>query len=105
MTQRHTDSPLGLQVPLEVTSLIPLPPGQKPYQAHPRLYAHDQMGKGARDLGSISPLEKEMATHSSTFTWKILWTEEPGRLQSTRGGGAWWAAGLEVAQSDTAEAT
>ena len=28
------------------------------------------------------PLEKEMATHSSTLTWKILWTEEPGRLHS-----------------------
>ena len=27
-------------------------------------------------------LEKEMATHSSTFAWKIPWTEEPGRLQS-----------------------
>ena len=25
-----------------------------------------------------------MATHSSTLAWKILWTEEPGRLQSTR---------------------
>ena len=23
-----------------------------------------------------------MATHSSTLTWKISWTEEPGRLQS-----------------------
>ena len=23
-----------------------------------------------------------MATHSSTLTWKIPWTEEPGRLQS-----------------------
>ena len=28
------------------------------------------------------PLEKEMATHSSTFAWKIPWMEEPGRLQS-----------------------
>ena len=28
-------------------------------------------------------LEKEMATHSSTLAWKILWTEEPGGLQST----------------------
>ena len=27
-------------------------------------------------------LEKTMATHSSTLAWKILWTEEPGRLQS-----------------------
>ena len=28
------------------------------------------------------PLEKEMATHSSTLALEILWTEEPGRLQS-----------------------
>ena len=27
-------------------------------------------------------LEKAMATHSSTFAWKIPWMEEPGRLQS-----------------------
>ena len=27
-------------------------------------------------------LEKAMALHSSTFAWKIPWTEEPGRLQS-----------------------
>ena len=27
------------------------------------------------------PLEKEMATHSSTLAWKIPWTEEPDRLQ------------------------
>ena len=26
-------------------------------------------------------LEKEIATHSSIFAWKILWTEEPGGLQ------------------------
>ena len=26
--------------------------------------------------------EKAMATHSSTLAWKILWTEEPGGLQS-----------------------
>ena len=40
----------------------------------------------AEDLGSIpvqeDPLEKDMATHSSTLAWKILWMEEPGRLQS-----------------------
>ena len=28
-------------------------------------------------------LEKEMAIHSSTISWKTPWTEEPGRLQST----------------------
>ena len=29
-------------------------------------------------------LEKEKATLSSTFAWKIPWTEEPGRLRSMR---------------------
>ena len=33
-------------------------------------------------LGWEDPLEKEMATHSSSLAWKIPWTEEPGRLQS-----------------------
>ena len=35
-----------------------------------------------RSLGREDPLEKEMATHSSTLAWKIPWTEEPGMLQS-----------------------
>ena len=35
-----------------------------------------------RALGWEDPLEKEMATHSSTLAWKIPWTEEPGKLQS-----------------------
>ena len=35
-----------------------------------------------RSLGWEDPLEKEMATHSSIHAWKILWTEEPGGLQS-----------------------
>ena len=34
-----------------------------------------------RSLGHEDPLEKEMATHSSTIAWKIPRTEEPGRLQ------------------------
>ena len=33
-------------------------------------------------LGGEDPLEKEMATHSSTLSWKIPWTKEPGGLQS-----------------------
>ena len=32
-------------------------------------------------LGWEDPLEKEMATQSSTLVWKIPWTEEHGRLQ------------------------
>ena len=33
-----------------------------------------------RSLGREDPLEKAMATHSSTLAWKIPWTEKPGRL-------------------------
>ena len=35
-----------------------------------------------QSMGWEDPLEKEMATHSSTLAWKIPWTEEPGSLQS-----------------------
>ena len=35
-----------------------------------------------RSLGQKYPLEKKMATHSSTLAWKIPWMEEPGGLQS-----------------------
>ena len=31
-------------------------------------------------LGQEDPLEKEMATHSSVFAWRIQWTEETGSL-------------------------
>ena len=36
-----------------------------------------------QSLGQEDLLGKEMATHSSTLAWKIPWTEELGRLQST----------------------
>ena len=36
-----------------------------------------------QSLGREDPLEKEIATHSSILAWRIPWTEEPGRLQST----------------------
>ena len=52
--------------------------------------------KRVGDAGSIpgweDPLEEGMATHSSILSWRISWTEEPGRL-------------LGVAESDTTEAT
>ena len=35
-----------------------------------------------QSLGQENPLEKEMATHSSTLAWKIPGMEEPGRLHS-----------------------
>ena len=34
-----------------------------------------------QSLGQENPLEQEMATHFSIFTWKIPWMEEPGGLQ------------------------
>ena len=33
-------------------------------------------------LGQEDPLKEEMATHSSSFAWRILWTEKPGGLHS-----------------------
>ena len=36
-----------------------------------------------RSLGQDHPLEKGMVAHSSVLAWRIPWTEEPGRLQST----------------------
>ena len=36
-----------------------------------------------RSLGWEDSLEKGMATHYSILVWRILWTEEPGGLQST----------------------
>ena len=35
-----------------------------------------------RSLDREDPVKKEMATHSSVLLWRILWTEEPGELQS-----------------------
>ena len=36
-----------------------------------------------QSLGWEDSLENGMATHSSILAWRIPWTEEPGRLQST----------------------
>ena len=35
-----------------------------------------------QSLDQKDPLEKGMATHSSILSWRILWSEEPGGLQS-----------------------
>ena len=36
-----------------------------------------------QSLGWEDPLEEGIATHSNILTWRIPWTEMPGRLQST----------------------
>ena len=38
--------------------------------------------KWVQSLGGEDPLEEGMAIHSSILAWRILWTEEPGGLQS-----------------------
>ena len=45
-------------------------------------HLHTMRETWVQSLGQEDLLEKEMATHSSTLAWKILWTEEPGGLQS-----------------------
>ena len=35
-----------------------------------------------RSQGWEDPLEQSVATHSNILVWRILWTEEPGGLQS-----------------------
>ena len=35
-----------------------------------------------RSLGQKDPLEEGMATYFSILAWRILWTEDPGGLQS-----------------------
>ena len=47
-----------------------LPAVQQPQEAY------------VRSLGQEDPLEEGMATYSCIVAWRILWTEEPGQLQS-----------------------
>ena len=37
-----------------------------------------------KPLSQEDPLEKEMATHSSTLAWEIPWTEEPDGVHGIR---------------------
>ena len=43
-------------------------------------HLHAEPETQVQSLGWEGPLEKEMATHSSTLAWKIPWAEEPGSL-------------------------
>ena len=56
-----------------------------------------------QSLGWGDPLEKEIATLSSTLAWKIPWMEKPGRLQSmgSQTVGHDWAASLSLSECDT----
>ena len=52
-----------------------------PYSSVGKESAYNAGDRGSF-LGGKGALEKEMATHSSIFAWRIPWTEMPSRLQS-----------------------
>ena len=47
-----------------------------------RLPMQETQETWVRSLCQEDLLDEEMATHSSLLAWKILWTEDPGGLQS-----------------------
>ena len=53
-----------------------------PYWQVIHLLTQETQETWVRSLSREGPLEKEMATHSSIFAWKIPWAEEPGGLKS-----------------------
>ena len=82
----NTRSESGIRVVLQEESIVLLPENAEWF---PRW--HSQWGTclpkqetkemQVWSLGQEDLLEEEMATHSSTFAWRIPWTEEPGGLQ------------------------
>ena len=65
----------------QLTSWLGFPGGsdgkkEKDLPAMPETWVHS--------LGQEDPLEKGMATQSSILAWRILWTEEPGRVSAHR---------------------
>ena len=57
---------------------------QESYQGSPKSYIRLHKKRMCTlYYSSLPSSEKAMAPHSSTLAWKIPWTEDPGRLQST----------------------
>ena len=52
------------------------------YSGRVHLAVQDTQEMWVRSQSGEDPLEEEMATHCSYLAWRILWTEEPGGLQS-----------------------
>ena len=65
---------------LEADALTSKPPGKKNGMDESICRARIEMQ--ILSLGREHPLEKGMATYSSILAWRILWTDEPGELQS-----------------------
>ena len=52
-------------------------------ETHSTEYGPSQKVRGPGNMvWLVFIVEKAMAPHSSTLTWKVPWTEEPGGLQS-----------------------
>ena len=65
-----------------VTHTHPFSPSGTPLAAQTLKHLPAMWETWVQSLGQENPMEKEMATLCSPLAWKILWTEEPGRLQS-----------------------
>ena len=52
-----------------------------------------------QSLGQEDLLEEEIANHPSILTWKIPWTEEPGRLESIGLQRVWYDCATEHTQT------
>ena len=62
------DGNIILILSFQVTQMVKNPPAMQETQV--------------QSLDWEDPLEKAIATHSSILAWRLLWTEEPGGLQS-----------------------
>ena len=69
----HSDNITGWGISIEV---------KKDGKGYPHQYRESVLQFFSISTKVAFKVEKAMATHSSTFAWKIPWMEEPGRLQS-----------------------
>ena len=93
-SQEILDLPIPNTVPLLFPSLLSSLENLQSIHILP--YSPSRGGPAVKNLSAVQKMqetwiwspgwedssEEEMATHNSTFPWKIPWTEEPGRLQS-----------------------
>ena len=75
--------PLGISRPSVIWGQLRAAPRDEAEALQPVQSSRPPRGQGqsrgaAKPLGREDPLEKDMATHSSTLDWEISWTEEPG---------------------------
>ena len=82
--KKMTSAPGTLTLPLSLPPSLPSLQRNVMYT----FFNHLQWHSSAKYSNQYFPVprktfsEKAMAPHSSTLAWKILWMEEPGRLQS-----------------------